>query len=138
MKNELIKDHMTTPVISIGKDATFIETHQLMDEKNIRRLPVVDDDKLIGVVSLTDILEAKPSKAKQLSIWELNYLLANLHIEDIMNKEPLTLSPDDRVATAAKHMLDEKIGGIPIIDGSKLVGIITETDIFRMFVEELS
>ncbi len=90
------------------------------------------------MVSLSDILEAKPSKAKQLSIWELNYLLANLQIEDIMNTELLTLSPDDRVASAAKIMLEKKLGGIPITDDGKLVGIITETDIFRMFVGELS
>lgn len=138
MKHELIKDNMTTPVITIGKDASFIETHQLMDKENIRRLPVVDGDELIGMVSLSDILEAKPSKAKPLSVWELNYLLANLHIEDIMTENPLTLSPDDRVATAAKIMLEQKLGGIPVTDHGKLVGIITETDIFRMLVNELA
>lgn len=138
MKQELIKHNMTSPVISIADDASLADAHKLMTDKGIRRLPVVSGNRLTGIVSLSDVLEAKPSDASSLSIWELNYLIANLCIKDIMSKNPLSVSPNDSIIAAAKIMLEKKVGGIPVTDDKKLVGIITESDIFRMVVREWS
>lgn len=138
MKHKLIKDNMTSPVISIADDASIAEAHKLMTENGIRRLPVLDGNKLTGIVSLSDILEAKPSDATSLSIWEINYLISNLRIKDVMSKNPLSVSPDESVVEAAKIMLEKKYGGIPVTENKKLVGIITESDIFRMVVREWS
>ncbi len=138
MQQELIKDNMTSPVISITEDTSLAEAHKLMTDKGIRRLPVVSGKKLTGIVSLSDVLEAQPSDATSLNIWELNYLLAKLRIKDVMSKKPLSLSPDDSIVEVAKIMLENKVGGIPITDNGKLVGIITESDIFRMVVREWS
>ncbi len=136
MKQELIKDNMTSAVVSIAANASLEEAHKLMTAKGIRRLPVVDGGKVTGIVSLSDVLEAKPSDATSLSIWELNYLIANLHIKDIMSENPLSLAPNDSIVDAAKIMLKNKIGGIPVTENGKLVGIITESDIFRLVVRE--
>ena len=138
MQQELIKDNMTSPVISITEDTSLAEAHKLMTDKGIRHLPVVSGKKLTGIVSLSDVLEAQPSDATSLNIWELNYLLAKLRIKDVMSKKPLSLSPDDSIVEVAKIMLENKVGGIPITDNGKLVGIITESDIFRMVVREWS
>ena len=132
MNNELIKDHMTAPVISISASTSLAETHKIMADNKVRRLPVVEDDRLIGIVSLNDVLEAKPSGASSLSVWELNYLVANLKIKDIMCSNVFSIAPNATIGDAAKMMLDKKFSGIPVTDGSKLVGIITESDIFRM------
>lgn len=138
MQQELIKDNMTSPVISITEDTSLADAHKLMSDKGIRRLPVVSGQKLTGIVSLSDVLQAQPSDATSLNIWELNYLLAKLRVRDIMSKKPLSLSPDDRIVEVAKIMLENKVGGIPITEDDKLVGIITESDIFRMAVREWS
>lgn len=137
MKQELIRNNMTSPAISISSDAALAEAHKLMTEKSVRRLPVVDGEKLVGLVSLSDVLEAKPSDATSLSIWELNYLISTLRIKDIMSKNVLSVSKNDSIAEAAKIMLREKVGGIPVIDEEgQLAGIITESDIFRLVAYE--
>lgn len=134
MFNEQVRDWMSTDVATIKISGTLPEAHALMKEKKIRRLPVLDEGKLVGIVTLGDIREASPSDATSLSIYELNYLLAKLDVKSIMSREPLTVSPSTKLSEAAKLMLNHKIGGLPVVDGDKLVGIITESDIFRAFV----
>jgi acetoin utilization protein AcuB len=107
-----------------------------MSEKQIRRLPVVDNDRLVGIVTRGDVREAAPSDATSLSIWELNYLITNLKIERIMSPDPITISPEASIGEAAQLMLDHKISGLPVVDANKIVGIITESDIFRIIVQE--
>ncbi len=135
MKNQIVKDWMTQNPVTISAKSTLPEAHNLMREKKVRRLPVLDHDKLVGIISLTDVMEAKPSDATTLSIYELNYLLAKLTVSKIMSKSVMTVTPETTVADAARMMLDYKIGGIPVVDGEMLVGIITESDIFRMVVQ---
>lgn len=135
MKNQFVKDWMTQNPVTISAKSTLPEAHNVMREKKVRRLPVLDHDKLVGIISLTDVMEAKPSDATTLSIYELNYLLAKLTVSKIMSKSVMTVTPETTVADAARMMLDYKIGGIPVVDGEMLVGIITESDIFRMVVQ---
>ncbi|RMG98829.1 MAG: CBS domain-containing protein [Chloroflexi bacterium] len=136
MKQELVKDWMTKNVITVRPDTTLPEAHRLMKDHNIRRLPVVNEEgKLIGIVTLGDVREAEPSQATTLSIWELNYLLSNLRIKEIMTPNPITISQENTIADAARLMLENKISALPVMDNGKLVGIITESDIFRMVVK---
>jgi CBS domain-containing protein len=105
-----------------------------MMDHSIRRLPVVDDGRLVGIVTLGDIREAEASDATSLSIFELHYLLAKLRVSEFMTRDPITVSPAALIDRAAQIMLEHKIGGLPVVERGKLVGIITESDIFRMLV----
>ncbi len=136
MKQELVRDWMTKEVIRISPETTLPKAHEMMAENNIRRLPVVDDDnRLIGIVTLGDVRGAEPSQATSLSMWELNYLLTTVCIEELMTKNPVTIGQDATIGEAARLMLDYRISGLPVTNQlGKLVGIITESDIFRMVV----
>lgn len=134
MFNELVLDWMSKNVVTVQVDQTLPEAHALMKEHKVRRLPVLKGDKLVGIVTLGDLREASPSDATSLSIFELNYLLAQLTIESIMTRDPLTVSPQTSLTEAAKLMLHHKVGGLPVLENDALAGIITETDIFRAFV----
>lgn len=136
MKDEFVKDWMTTHVVSIMPDASLSEAHRLMSDRRIRRLPVVEDGRLVGIVTRSDVRGAEPSTASSLSIWEMSYLLANLKIGEIMTRSPVAVSPETTIGEAARIMLEKKIGGLPVIDGTRrLAGIITESDIFRLVVQ---
>ncbi|UCC87787.1 MAG: CBS domain-containing protein [Anaerolineales bacterium] len=136
MKKQLVKDWMTHEVLSITPETTLPEAHRLMVQKQIRRLPVIQDHRLVGIVTRGDVRGAEPSGATSLSIWELNYLISNLKIEQIMTRDPITISQDATIGEAARAMLDNKISGLPAIDDKgEVVGIITESDIFRLIVE---
>ncbi len=136
MKNLLVKDWMTKDVICIPPDIVLPDAAALMRKKRIRRLPVVDEHGvLIGIISQTDIMAAKPSEATSLDIWEINYLLSRLKIKKIMTRDPLTVRPDSTIKEAAQLMHDHKIGGLPVVDEQNhVVGIITESDIFRILI----
>lgn len=136
MYKNLVRDWMTPDPITIVPKTTLPEAHQLMKESHIRRLPVVDQGRLVGIVTLGDVREAQPSDATSLSIYELNYLLSKLTVDKIMTRDPLTISPDASVRDAARIMLDRKIGGLPVMEAGRLVGIITESDIFRVLAQE--
>lgn len=134
MKDQLVKDWMTDNPITVTSSTTLPEAHRLMQDNNIRRLPVVDDGKLAGIVTLGDVREASPSDATSLSIFELNYLLSRLKVGTIMTSDPITVTTITTIARAAQLMLENKIGGLPVVERDKVVGIITESDIFRMLV----
>lgn len=139
MKQELIKDWMTPEVVTISPDTALPEAHRLMTEKQIRRLPVVQEGRLVGIVTRGDVREAEPSDATSLSIWEVNYLLSKLKIEQIMTRKLVTIDQDATVGEAAKLMMEKKISGLPVVDDEEnLVGIITESDIFRTVVKRWS
>ena len=137
MSTELVKNWMSKEVITIDVESCCLpKAHKLMMDYNIRRLPVVDGNgRLVGIVTRGDIRGAQPSKATSLSVWELNYLLAQLKVADIMTPDPVTLSENSTIAEAANLMLAHKISGLPVLNNhGDLVGIITESDIFRMVV----
>jgi CBS domain-containing protein len=135
IKQSRVSDWMTANPISITPETNLPKAHQLMKEYKVRRLPVVDNGILVGIVTLGDIREASPSDATALSIYELNYLLSNLTVRDIMTPNPVTVSPSTSLHDAAKLMLEKKIGGLPVMDEGALVGIMTESDVFRAVME---
>ena len=101
-------------------------------------MPVVNEKgKLIGIVALTDMMHASPSAATSLSVFEINYLLANLHVEEVMTSPPITVPEDSPLEVAARMMVEKKIGCLPVMRDGELQGLITETDIFETFVEIL-
>jgi len=137
MKQELVSDWMTKDVITIAPETSLKEAHDIMNSKRIRRLPVVSHNKVVGIVTLGDIRGAEPSQATSLSVWEMNDLLANLKVSKIMTHNPATINLNESIGEAAKFMLEKKFSGLPVVDeAGKLVGIITESDIFRLVVNE--
>jgi CBS domain-containing protein len=109
----------------------------MMMERCVRRLPVVDGGKVVGIVTLGDLREARPSPATSLSIYELNYLLSKLTVGEVMTHTPYTVAPETPIQVAARIMLDRKVGGLPVVDAhSRPLGIITESDVFRMLTEK--
>ena len=127
---------MTPEVVTVTPETTLPQAHRLMSEYKVRRLPVVKNGLLVGIVTLGDVREAEPSDATSLSIWEVNYLLAQLTIEKIMTKNPISISSQATIREAAWAMLEYKVSGLPVVDnGGKLMGIITESDIFRLVVQ---
>ena len=134
-ENILVKDWMVAPVVTIEASSPISAAHHLMQNKGVRRLPVINNNKLVGIVTIGDVREASPSDATTLSIWELNYLWAQLTTEKIMTRNVLTLTPDTLILDAAQTMLEQKVSGLPVLDGGKLVGILTESDIFRMLIK---
>ena len=135
----LVRDRMTAPAVTITPDAPFQEAVKLMREKEFRRLPVVDSKgRLVGIVSERDLLHASPSPASSLSIWEMNYLLWKLQIQELMSKKVISVDADTPIEEAARLMVEHKIGGMPVVDADgQVAGVITETDIFKTFVEML-
>jgi acetoin utilization protein AcuB len=134
----LVKDRMTPNPLTITPDTSFPDAFRFIREKKIRHLPVVDEQgKLLGVVAQTDLLHASPSSATTLSVFEVNYLLANLHVREVMSSPPITVPEDAPLEEAAKVMVEKKIGCLPVMRNGELVGVITETDIFESFVEVL-
>ncbi len=132
-----IRDIMTKNPITIGSETLVIDARKIMKEKNIRRLPVVDKGKLVGIVTKHDILEASPSPATSLSVHELNYLLSKMKVKEIMKKNPITLPPDTPFEEALRIGQEKKIGSFPVVEDGKLVGIATESDTVRFLTHAL-
>lgn len=135
MTDQRVKNWMTRDPVVISPKTALPEAYRLMKERRVRRLPVVDRDQLVGIVTLGDVREASPSDATSLSIYELNYLLTRLSVDQIMSREVLTVGPETTIREAARLMLENKIGGLPVVENGKVVGILTESDIFRMIVQ---
>ena len=131
----LVKDWMSEEVIVLDENASIMKASQVMKEHDIRRIPVVRNGRLVGIVSDRDIKEATPSKATSLDVHELYYLLAEVRVKDIMTPDPIYVKPEDTVEYAAVLMLENRISWLPVVDDEKrVVGILTQTDIFKLFV----
>src|SRR3990170_3638875 len=133
----IVGERMSHPVISVPPDMPIVDALNLMKREHIRRTPVIKDGKLVGIVSDKDLLNASPSPATSLSVWEMNYLLSKITVKDVMTKDVLTVTEDTPIEEAARIMADNKIGGLPVMRGASVVGIITETDLFKLFLELL-
>jgi acetoin utilization protein AcuB len=131
----LVKDWMSKDPITITDDTSMMKAIHLMKQNRFRRLPVLQEGRLVGIVSDRDLKEASPSKATTLDVHELYYLLAELQVKDIMTRDPVTVSPDDTVEHAAQIMLENTISGLPVVtDQGDVVGILTQSDVFRAFM----
>ena len=136
----LVYERMTHNPITIHPDRPVSEALQMMREKNVRRFPVVDkkSGKLVGIVTEKTLLYASPSPVTSLSIHEIHYLLAKLTVDEVMSTEVVTVAEDAAIEEAALLMVDNEVGALPVMRGQELVGIITETDLFKTFLELFS
>jgi acetoin utilization protein AcuB len=130
-----VNDLMSRIVISTPGTTPVLEARALMQKERIRHLLVVDDGRLQGIVTDRDIRLNMASPATSLSVWELNHLLARLTVDQVMTRSVIVIDPDRDAREAARLMLDHKIGALPVLEGEHLLGIITESDLLRAFVD---
>ena len=130
-----VGERMSHPIISIAPDMPVHDALDMFKRERIRRAPVVKEGKLVGIVSDKDLLNASPSPASSLSVWEMNYLLSKITVSEVMTKKVITVAEDTPIEEAARIMADNKIGGLPVMRDNHVVGIITETDLFKIFLE---
>jgi acetoin utilization protein AcuB len=134
----LVGERMTRPVYSVTPDTPIQDALKLMRKERVSRLPVLNNqEKLIGIVSEDDVLHASPSDVTSLSVWEINYLLSKITVERVMSKDVITVREDTPLEEAARIMADHRVGGLPVLSGDVVIGMITQTDIFRVFIEML-
>ena len=130
-----VSDWMTKKVFTVSPDDSLTDAVALLKEKRIKHLPVVKDDTLEGILSDRDIKEYTPSKSTTLDVFELHYLLAKTKVKEVMKTEIITTTPDTSIEEAAMIMYDNNIGCLPVIERERLVGIISDRDIFRVLVD---
>lgn len=130
-----VKDFMTRKVVYISPDTTIAHAADMMREQKLHRLPVIENDQLVGLVTEGTIAEASPSKATSLSIYEMNYLLNKTKVGDVMIRDVVTISQFASLEDATYLMLKNKIGILPVVDNEQLYGVITDRDIFKAFLE---
>ncbi len=132
----LVGERMTRRPITTAPDTPIDDALKLMRESKVRRLPVLDKKgKLVGIVTEKDLLYVSPSPATSLSVYELHYLISRIKVQDVMCKDVITATEYTPLEEAARIMADNKIGSLPVMRDGKLVGIITETDAFKIFLE---
>lgn len=134
----LVGERMSFPVLTISPDVPVQDALARMRREKVRRYPVIDKyGTMVGIVTSSDLMNATPSEATTLSVWEINYLLSKITVERVMTRDVLTVCEDCPIEDAALIMADKKIGGMPVMRGEEVVGIITETDLFKLFIEML-
>ena len=132
-----VGEWMSSPVEVATPDMPVADAYDTMMRRGIRRLPVVQQGRLVGIVTIGDLREARPSPATSLSIYELNYLLARLTVGQVMTHSPYTVRPTTSIEEAARIMLVRKVSGVPVVnDEGTVAGVITESDIFRMLIDQ--
>jgi acetoin utilization protein AcuB len=132
-----VKNRMTTEVITLNPDQTLLKAMTLIQQKRIRHLPVVQEGKVVGIITERDVRKAGASDSTSLSIFELNYLMDQIKVSSFMIKKVITVSPDEPIEAAAKLIYDHKIGALPVVEENRLVGLITKSDILETFIEVL-
>ena len=132
----LVYERMSRHPLTVKPDTKVDAALKRMREEKIRRFPVVDDGgNLVGIVSDQDLLYAAPSPATSLSIHEMHYLYSRITVKQVMTRDVITVDESDPIEEAARIMVDNKVGGLPVMREGELVGLITETDVFRTFME---
>lgn len=133
----LVRMKMSKNPISVSPEISILEAWKIMQSSQIRRLLVMEKGKLVGIVTERDLRTVSPSQATSLSIFEINYLLEKLKVKDAMTPNPITVDADAPIEEAALIMRDNRISALPVVENGEVVGIITESDIFRAFIEML-
>lgn len=131
----LVKDFMQKDVIVVSSHDSIYDALKIFKDKNIRRMPVIDNGSLVGIVTRKALREASPSKATTLSVHELNYLLSKMTIADVMKKNLITISPETPIEEAGLRMHKNQIGGLPVVENGKMVGFISSNDMFSAIVK---
>lgn len=134
----LVRDRMTPDPITATPETSVKEALELLRSSPFRHLPVVDEaGQLVGITTEKSLVYASPASDVSLSVFEVNYLLSRMRLEQVMTRDVVTVQPDLPLEEAARVMIDHRIGCLPVVDEGRLVGIISDTDIFRVFVEGL-
>jgi len=136
MRKYHVADWMSTPPILVRSTTTLADAQRIMEHRKVRRLPVVEDGRLVGIVSWGDLRAAAPSAATTLSVYEWRALLEQATIAECMTHDPVTIEPYVSVLEAAQRMLAHKIGGLPVVQDGRVVGVITESDLFRLLIAD--
>lgn len=132
-----VRDIMITNVVTVPSNTPVNDARKIMQVHKIRRLPVVDRGKLVGIVTHHNLENVTPSVATSLSVWEINYLLAKMTVSKIMGKNVVTVTPDMTVEEAVATAQSHKVGALPVLEGGKVVGIVTTNDFFYNIINYL-
>jgi acetoin utilization protein AcuB len=116
-----VRNWMTAPVLSLLPAATVSVALDFLQKRRVRRAPVVEDGRLLGIVTLGDLTGSGKKHGDK----------AVTTLANVMTRNPVTVEPEETLESAAQKMLTKKISGLPVVDGGKLVGILTESDLFR-------
>jgi acetoin utilization protein AcuB len=130
-----VKDRMSSNLVTTTESMPIVDAGEVMRKNGFARMPVVRGGKLVGIITREDLLKVSPSAATTLSVWELNYVLSKLTVKDAMTQDPVTIGSEATIEEAALLMRTRDIGALPVVDGDRLVGLITESDIFDAFVD---
>ncbi len=134
----LVRDRMTPNPTTVTPDTSVKEALELLRSRAFRHLPVVDrEGRLVGITTEKSLVYASPASDLSLSVFEVDFLLSRMKVEQVMTREVVTVSPDLPIEEAARVMIDHRIGCLPVVEEGRLIGIISDTDIFRVFVEGL-
>jgi len=134
----LVRDRMTPNPVTVGTDTSLKEALELVRSKPFRHLPVLDEHgRLVGIVTEKSLVYASPTATTTLSVFEVDYILSRTKVGQIIQGEVITVGPDLPIEEAARKMIDHRIGCLPVVEDGRLIGIISDTDIFRVFVEGL-
>ena len=131
----LVGERMSRPVITVSPDAPINDVLAMFKEEHIRRAPVIKNGRLVGIITQTDLLNASPSPVTTLSVWEMHYLISKVTVARVMTKRARVVDVNTPIEEAARIMADYKIGGLPVVNLDRVVGMITETDLFKVFIE---
>jgi acetoin utilization protein AcuB len=135
MTNNLVRDWMIPKPVTVHPGALLRDAFRLMIDNKVRRLPVMDHERLVGIITLEDLRRAEPPPGIGMGLVRITDMLSRMTVHQVMSKDPKTITPDAALIEAARMMLEHAISALPVIEGSELVGIITESDIFRAFVK---
>ena len=133
----LVRDIMTTNVITITSDTYVLDAERIMEQNKIGRLPVVDDGKLVGIVTKNDVLKASPTSTTPTNQRHLFYLMSKLTVKEVMKTRTLKVSPDTPIEKAIAIAQKNKVGSLPVVEGDKVVGILTTNDVFYKILNPL-
>ncbi len=133
----LVKDIMTTNIVTVSSNTLVLDARKIMETHKVRRLPVIDKGKLVGMVTKNMTRRAAPSEATSLSVWEINYLMAKMMVKDIMKKEVVTVPSNITVECAVSTAQGRGVGALPVIEDDLVVGIITTNDFFYKILNPL-
>jgi acetoin utilization protein AcuB len=128
---------MTTDVITVGMADPIRKAWELVEEKQLRRFPVVEGDKLVGIITDRDIRNATASSVVLTEKRYQDFLLDTVKVESVMTPDPTTVTPDTPLGEAARVIVELKVGGLPVVENGRLIGIITETDLIETLIEVL-